>query len=281
MITEMQEIAEATPVNRATAEPYTRCMNSFPNVDQGSALLVTTLANARAAGLADQCIFAWAGASNADLVPAEREDLGGSPAIRAAAAATFGAAGLGLDDVDIFDLYSCFPVAVEIGAGEIGLALDDPRGLTQTGFMSFFGGPGNNYTSHGIAAVALRLRESGRFGYVSGNGGVLSKHSIGVYGTGAPPAGFQLADTSREQEAIQASARPVVFEAEGAARVDGGTVVYGRDGAPAAAPVIATLDDGQRVVAVASDEVLGSLVGRSLVGEQIQVNGAHPPTYTL
>jgi acetyl-CoA C-acetyltransferase len=276
-----EEIAEVTPVNRATAEPYTRCMNSFPNVDQGSALLVTTLANARAAGLADQCVFPWAGANNADLVPVEREDLGGSPAIRAAAAATFAAAGLGLDDVDFIDLYSCFPVAVEIGAAEIGLALDDARGLTQTGFMSFFGGPGNNYTSHGIAAVALRLRESGRIGYVSGNGGVLSKHSIGLYGKDAPPAGFRLADTRREQESIQASARPVAYEAEGEATVDGATVVYERDGTPGAAPVIATLDDGQRVVAVASEDVLGEVAGRSLIGERIRVSGAHPPTYTL
>ena len=276
-----QEIAEPTPANRITAEPYTRCMNSFPNVDQGTALILTTLAIAQAAGLADQCIFPWSGANNGDLVPAERIDLGDTPALRAAAAATFKAAGVGLDDIDFIDLYSCFPVAVEISAAAIGLALDDSRGLTQTGFMSFFGGPGNNYNSHGIAAVALRLRESGRLGYATGNGGVLSKHSIGIFGAEPPSQPFVLADTSNEQEAISASALEVTLEAEGEAKVDGGTVVYGRDGAPTAAPVIATLTDGRRVVAAANPEVLPDLVGRSLVGETIRVTGAHPPTYTL
>lgn len=275
-----EEIATPSASNRVTAEPYTKCMNSFANVDQGSALLVTTLANAQAAGLADQCIFPWSGASNADLVPVERTDLGASPAIRAAAAAAFAGAGVGLDDMDFIDLYSCFPVAVEVGAAEIGLSLDDPRGLTQTGGMSFFGGPGNNYTSHGIAAVGLRLRESGRLGYVSGNGGVLSKHSIGIYSNEAPGQAFQRVDTTSEQEMIAASAIEVALAAEGDATVDGGTVVYGRDGSPSSAPIIATLTDGRRVVANAAPECLPGLAGRTLVGETIQVTGANPPTYT-
>ena len=279
-----EEIAEASPANRITAEPYTKCMNSFANVDQGCALLVTTLAIAKAAGLADQCVFAWSGASNAEPVPAARPELGGAPAIRAAAKATFGAAGVGIDDIDFIDLYSCFPIAVEIGAAEIGLALDDARGLTQTGGMSFFGGPGNNYTSHGIAAVALRLREAGasrRLGYASGNGGVLSKHSLGIYGSEPPARGFQLVDTSSEQAEINASALEVVQAAEGRAVVEGGTVVYDRSGNPVAAPIIARLEDGRRVVAVARDESLPTLAGRTVVGESVSVTGASPPVYSV
>ena len=272
-------IAAPSPSNRITAEPYTKCMNSFANVDQGSALLVTTLAAAKAAGLEDQCVFPWSGASNTELVPAARPDLGASPALRAAGRAALAAAGVGLDEIDFFDLYSCFPVAVEIGAAEIGLALDDARGLTQTGGMSFFGGPGNNYTSHGIAAVALRLRESGRLGYASGNGGVLSKHSIGIYGSQPPTAGFVLADTTREQARIEAGAIPIAHEAEGSATVEGGTVVYDRTGAPTAAPIIARLEDGRRIVATASEASLPTLAGRTLVGEEVRVEGSHPPCY--
>ena len=276
-----EEISTPTPDNRLTAEPYTKCMNSFMNVDQGAALIVTTLAVARELGLEDQAIFPWAGANSADLVPIEREDLAASPAIRAAAQATFDAAGVTLDDIDFIDIYSCFPIAVQISAREIGLALDDPRGLTQTGGMSFFGGPGNNYTTHGIAAVALRLREGGRLGYVTGNGGILSKHSIGIYGNVAPSRPFQLADTSAAQQAIQASALEWTCEAEGEAVVDAGTVVYGRDGAPSFAPVIATLPDGRRICAVADEATLPSLAGRALEGETIRVTGAHPPKFSL
>ena len=274
-----EAIATATPANRITAEPYTKCMNAFAQVDQGSALIVTTLAIAQGLGLADQAVFPRAGASASDLVPVERADLGASPAIRAAAAATFSAAGVGLDDIDTFDLYSCFPVAVQVGANEIGLALDDPRGFTRTGGMSFFGGPGNNYTSHGIASTALRLREAGGLGYVAAVGGVLSKHAVGVYASEAPGQPFRLADTSAEQQAIADSARPVALEAEGEAVVDGGTVVYDREDRPKAAPIIATLEDGRRVVATARPELLPSLAGRTLVGETVRVSGGHPPVY--
>jgi acetyl-CoA C-acetyltransferase len=270
------EIATPSAQNRLTKR-----MNSFAQVDLGSALLVTSLATARALGLSDRCVFPWAGASHRDVAPSRRPVLDASPAIRAAGRALFEAAGIGLDDVDCFDLYSCFPIAVEVGAAEIGLALDDPRGLTLTGGMSFFGGPGNNYTSHGIAAAVLRLRERGGLAYVSGNGGFLSKHSLGLYAAQPRPTGpgFVLADTDRAQQAIDAAALPITLEAEGEARVVGGTVVYGRDGEVESAPVVAELPDGRRLVARAAPEILASLAGRSLVGERVSVHGAHPPTY--
>ena len=276
------QIATPSADNRLTAEPYTKRMNSFAQVDLGSALLVTTLAQATALGLRDRCVFPWAGASNRDVAPTRRRELAASPAIRAAGRACFEAAGIGLDEIDCFDLYSCFPIAVEVGAAEIGLALDDPRGLTLTGGMSFFGGPGNNYTSHGIAAAALRLRERGGFAYVSGNGGFLSKHSLGIYASKprASGAAFALADTDRAQQEIDAAALPVTLEAEGEATVVGGTVIYGRDGKVEAAPIIASLPDGRRLAACADEQILSSLAGLSLVGQTVRVRGANPPTYT-
>lgn len=277
------EIAQPTPDNRLTAEPYTKRMNSFAQVDLGSALFVTSLAQARALGLEARSTFVWSGATNVDVAPTQRPDLAASPAIRAAARAVFASAGIGVDDVDAFDLYSCFPIAIEVGAAEIGLALDDPRGLTLTGGMSFFGGPGNNYTSHGIAAACLRLREKGGIAYVSGNGGFLSKHSLGIYASRPREdgAGFVLADTTREQAAIDAAARTVALEAEGPARVDGSTVVYGRGGQVEAAPIIATLADGRRVAARAEAALLPALAGRFLVGETVRLSGANPPVYAL
>src|SRR5205823_1200871 len=89
----------------------------------------------------------------------ERADLHSSPAIRAAGRALFELAGAGIDDVAHVDLYSCFPSAVQIGAAELGLGLAEPdRPLTVTGGLSFAGGPGNNYSTHAIAAMVGRLR---------------------------------------------------------------------------------------------------------------------------
>ena len=87
-----------------------------------------------------------------------------------------------MDDVELLDLYSCFPVAVSAIADPFGLRADDPRGLTVTGGLPFFGGPGNAYSLHAIAKVVEALRERpGAHGLVWANGGTFSKHATGVY----------------------------------------------------------------------------------------------------
>lgn len=84
-----------------------------------------------------------------------------------------------------FDLYSCFPFPVFAVCDEFGLAPDDPRGLTLTGGLPYFGGPGNSYSLHGIAETVAEMRDRpGSFGLVGANGGVMSKYSVGVYSTG-------------------------------------------------------------------------------------------------
>ena len=58
----------------------------------------------------------------------------------------------------------------------------------------------------------------------------------------------------------------------GAPRI--GITTYGRNGEVSGAPIIATLDDGRRVVARAAAEALGALGDRNLVGEKVSVSGS-------
>ena len=88
----------------------------------------------------------------------ERHELHRSPAIRIAGARALELAGLGIDDIDYVDLYSCFPSAVQVAAAELGLSVDDPaRPLTVTGGLTFAGGPWSNYVMHSIATMAELL----------------------------------------------------------------------------------------------------------------------------
>jgi acetyl-CoA C-acetyltransferase len=271
------EISSAIAANRITAEPYTKRMNAFPNVDLGAAIIVCSLAEARRAGVADQAVFVWSGADTAEvLAPTARPDLAASPAIKAAGARALAAADTGLDDIAHFDFYSCFPSAVQLGAAALGLALDDPRGLTVTGGLPYFGGPGNNYPTHSIATITGLLRNDAGRALVTGLGGFVTKHAVGIYGSMPPPAGFRRGDTRDDQQRINAGAVELALtDAEGPATVEASTVVYAADGTVEAVPVIARLDDGRRVSAQCADD-LASLAATSLVGARISVSGTPP-----
>ncbi len=271
------ELAEVSPDNRLVAEPYPKRMCAVINVDQAAAVLVTSLAEARRAGVAGDAVFCVSGAEANDVwFPAARPDPGSSPAIAAAASAALDAAGTGTDDIGAFDLYSCFPCAVQMASAAMGLALDDSRGFTVTGGLPYFGGPGNDYTLHAIATMADRLRRSGGTGLVTGLGWYATKHAVGLYSSAPPAAGWRRGETSAAQAAIDASAVEVCADVVGPAVVVASTVVAGRSGAPAAAPVVAKLDDGRHVAAAAEDEELPALAGRNLVGERIVVSGPLP-----
>ena len=280
-----EQIATPSPDNRITAEPYTKRMNAVITVDQGAAIAVTSLALAQELGVEDRCVFIWAAADASDVwFPSQRPDLASSPAIAAASRAALSAASSGIDEVARLDLYSCFPSAVGMGAAALGVRGDDARGLTVTGGLPYFGGPGNNYCTHAIAAMAESLRgaPTGSIGLVTGLGWYVTKHSVGLYGSSPPPAGYRRGETDEDQKRIDASAVPVTGDGgDGSdATVDAATVVYDRDGSATSAPVIATMPDGRRIVARAEPELLADLVGRTIVGATVRVAG-NPPTYRL
>ena len=83
-----------------------------------------------------------------------------------------------------------------MAANELGLPTGDPgRPLTVTGGLTFAGGPWNNYVTHSIATMAERLvANPGQRGLITANGGYLTKHSFGVYGTEPPTHEFRWED---------------------------------------------------------------------------------------
>jgi acetyl-CoA C-acetyltransferase len=275
------ELSDIAPDNRLISEPYTKNMCAMFAVDQGAAVVVTSLAAARRAGVADQAVFCSSGAGCTDVwFPAARPDPGSAPGMRASTTAALDAAGLGVDDMDAFDFYSCFPVAVELAAEGLGLAADDKRALTVTGGLPYFGGPGNNYSLHAIATMVNRLREDGGTGLVTALGWYLTKHAAGVYSSAPPSTGWHHGDTAAEQLAIDATAVDIATEASGSALVLASTVTSARDGEITAAPVIARLDDGRHVAATADPAELAFLGDRNLVGTRIDVEGS-PSRYRV
>lgn len=274
-----EELAEPSPTNRMIAEPYTKRMNAIIEVDQAAALLLCSVEAAERAGVPrERWVFPLGVADLNDVFfPVERPELHRSPAIETAGAALFEAVGCGLDDVSRFDFYSCFPVAVEISATALGLDLADERPFTVTGGHAYFGGPGNNYTTHSIATMAGELRaDPGAIGLTTGLGWYVTKHSLGLWSTTPPERGFAKPDLREAQAGIDATAIPQAGPgAQGAATVAGWTVIHDREMGPAAVAAYATTDDGTRTVVRRDDPGLAAeLSGGQLVGSRIVVEPA-------
>lgn len=256
------ELVTVTESNRLIADPYPRLLVSRDQVNQAAALLLTSVGTATELGVPQrQWVFLHGYADVAERPLLQRSDLGASPAAVLAACAALDAAGVGVDEVTAFDLYSCFPIAVFNLCDGLGLDPADPRGLTVTGGLPFFGGPGNNYSTHAVATLVERLREdSGAVGFIGANGGVLDKYSAGVYSP-APRAWVRCDSTPLQAEIDSWAVPPVAHEPDGPARIETYTVLFRRKGN--AGIVVGRLDrSGQRFLASTDDpETLERLTG--------------------
>jgi len=251
-----EEIRTPTPDNRIVTFPYLKRMCANIDVDQAAALLLCSYELARDLGVPDdRLVFPLAGADAHDhFFFSERETLHTSPAIATAGRAALDSARVGIDDVVRFDLYSCFPSAVEIALGALelrGPLGGDTRPLTVTGGLGFAGGPANNYPTHAIAGmVDACRRDPGSVGMVTALGWYVTKHSIGLYSTTPPERGFVMADGARTQAAVDAlPGRATAGPYSGPATVEATAVVFEREGAPAVAIVSTLTPDGRRALA--------------------------------
>lgn len=248
-----EEIATPGPENRMVAFPYTKYMNAIIEVDQGAALLLTSVARAKELGVPrDRWVYLWGVADTQDhWFVTERVNYWSSPAIRVAGREALAMAGWSIGEVDFFDLYSCFPCAVQIGRDALGISPDDPRPLTVTGGLPYFGGPGNNYVTHSIATMLDLLRQHpGKRGMVTGLGWYITKHSVGLYSTEPPPRPFERRAPAEYQQEIDCMARPeLALHPCGRGAVETYTIVHERDGRPVRGIVIGRLPDGRRFLA--------------------------------
>lgn len=229
-----EELITVTDRNRMISFPYPKYLNAIMEVDQSAAVLICSVRKARELGVSeDKWVYLHGCADAADLwYPMDRQDFHSSPAIRLTGERAFEMAGVGLSDIDIIDLYSCFPSAVQVAAEELGLALDDPRGLTVTGGLPYFGGPGNNYALHSIAEMMARLRaRPGAYGLCTANGWFLTKQSVGIYSTRPVEGDWVREAPSKIQGRIDALPHPEIVERPtGPAVIETYTVVHAREG---------------------------------------------------
>jgi acetyl-CoA C-acetyltransferase len=225
------EITTPTPDNRLIAWPYTKLMVANPTVNMGGAVLMTSLAKARAAGVPeDRLVHVWGGASAEEprdyLVRDQFYESHPQNAVLKAVMDLVGGDGKAFDAIE---LYSCFPCVPKMARRTLGFSADLQP--TVTGGLTFFGAPLNTYMTHAACAMVRELRGGAKLGLLYGQGGFVTKHHGLVLSRQAPPHALAQ-DTSVQAEADRhrGAVPEFVTEASGKGSVESFTVIYGRGG---------------------------------------------------
>jgi acetyl-CoA C-acetyltransferase len=202
-----------------------------------------------------------------------RDTFARTPAIEIGGRRALALAGVGIDDVALIDLYSCFPSAVQLGATSLGLDPHDAgRQLTRTGGLAFAGGPWNNYVMHAIATMMGELRDRpGEHGFVWANGGYATKHSFGLYSAAPPNSAFRHESPQAEIDALPRRQLAEPAAAAGPATIEAYTVMHSREGTPERVISSCLLADGRRAWGLSDDAGTatavcdGEWVGRAVI----------------
>ena len=242
-----EEIATVSEGNRMVVWPYPKFLNALLSVDQAAAVFVTSTTTATRLGIPEErWVHPWGGAGAAEpddvLVRSSFERTA------AGAAALDGAlelAELDVADIDLLELYSCFPCVPRMAAHHLGLERD--RVTTVTGGLTFFGGPGNNYMLHAVAAMVRALRAgAGDTGLLYGQGGYATKHHAMVLAR-RPQDGYAVDDAASRQTTADGAARPTFLDDyDGPGHIETFTAPFGRAGQPERAVVVGRTPSGER-----------------------------------
>ena len=274
-----EQIITVTDANRMVGFPYPKLMNSNNDVDMGAAVIMCSVEAARRMGISeDLWVFPHAGTdSHEHPFVSNRDTFARTPAVELGGRQVLELAGIGIDDVSVLDLYSCFPSAVQLGARSLGVDLD--RQWSRTGGLTFAGGPWNNYVMHAIATVVTDLRrQPGGYGLVWANGGYATKHAFGVYSTTPPSTPFRHSSPQAEVDALPRRELATPTEAAGEATIEAYSVMFSREGEPETALAACLLDDGRRAWGTSGDVTVATAMCH---GEWVDVGAELTPDGTL
>ncbi len=268
------------------AEPlthlYTKRMVAQDSVNQGAALLLTTVGKAKQLGIPESnWVYMHGAAKGVEHDMTVRQDPSVSAMAHDVVQRAFDMAETTVKDIALIDIYSCFPVAVSAIAEELGLPLDGSTPLTLTGGLAFFGGPGNNYSMHALAEMWSQVRSDPlQYAFVHANGGMLSKHASGIFSCQPSIIDWTVADTLVSQDSIPA------LECD--LKPDHGTVVASTvnymKGEPVQGIVLAETDTGARFVAHTrpdDQDTAKAMLAEEPAGRRIAVSPVDDNEYAL
>ncbi len=212
-------LATPSAENYPVCDPYLKWHVAQDAVNQGAALLMTTTNTARELGIPEhKWVYLHGHSELKDKMVSERPDISKSLALELAINSALKHSGISVKQLTTLDIYSCFPIVVMLAAEILGLNPTETN-LTVTGGLPFFGGAGNNYSTHAIASMVEQLRSKPNdYGLVVANGGFMSKEAAGVYSCQAPTS-WQPFEVDSLAQQIEAQPSPKLLKQDCTATV--------------------------------------------------------------
>lgn len=250
------DIVTPSDSNRAVAFPYTKFQVANAAVNQGAGFILTSLAEARRAGVPEERLvyIGHGAAAHEDENFLSRDRYDGSPSLAVSIERTMALNGITADDLAHVELYSCFPCVPKMARRVLDWPLDRP--ISVFGGLTFGGGPIGNYMSHTVVAMMDALRGTGDKGLLFANGGYAT-HNHSIVLSGGPLAAIfpQDFDYQAEADARRGAVPEIDRDYEGAAVIETYTVHYARDGSPSSGVIVARTPSGRRTLsAIAGDD---------------------------
>jgi len=248
-----EQITTVDDDNRMVSFPYSKLMVANNAVNQGAAVIMTSLAVARELGIPeDRLIYVGRGAAAHEPDDyLRREGYTRSTSIIATLSNVLAFNEITAADLDLVELYSCFPTVPKMARRVLDWPIDKP--VTAYGGLTFGGGPIGNCMMHATAAMTEKLRAGApdRTGLVFANGG-FATHNHAIVLSRQAPRGIDLAadyDVLADAEAAREPAPQLLDNHVGPGAIESFVIPYGRDGRPRFATIVARTLQGQRFVA--------------------------------
>ena len=218
------QIMLANSDNKPMAYPYNKYHCTSWNVSQASAILICE------EGLADQLniskqkrIYPMASSETNHMIALiQRPSLISSAGLKLASEKINEVVDKHSINLNLIDLYSCFPVAVQ--QFENVLNLNTKTSRTITGAMPFAGGPLNNYMLHATVQALLKLRSQSGHSLITGVSGMMTKQSFCLWSSEYQMP-FYHADVTKKAQQLDKPI-PISNAKHGIGIVIGYTVLY-------------------------------------------------------
>jgi acetyl-CoA C-acetyltransferase len=170
-----------------------------------------------------------------------------------------------------YDLYSCFPVAVQMFAD--ALKLKNKQDLTVTGGMAFAGGPLNHYVMTSTVKMIEEIRNDiSKVGIVTGVSGMMTKQSFALWAK-KPLDKFYFKDVSLDANSLDKPLK-ISNQSNGKAIVIGYTVINDNKG-PKAILYVEDLNNDRKILISRDNKYINDMEKNEWVGKKIDFNGRY------